>query len=862
MHNSSKFDDQEHATFVGLYYFIITLIINNMKQLTLIMALAMVTSFTAGQTAVKNIPKPETKAAPKQLPAQRTNLPVIIDGDLSDSAWRDAAIAKDFVEFRPKVGAKENEATKTITYLMYTDEGIYFGGFVHERSRDSIATELKGRDGFGNNDFVGLIFDTYKDNINGFEYFITPLNEQWDAKVAPNPNGNDEDFSWNAVWQSAAKIHDNGWSFELFIPYGAIRFGKKEVQDWGINITRRRQKTGEQFMWNPVDPNVNGFLTQEGYWTGLKNIKPPIRLQFSPYLSTYVNHFPANQPGVKNTTTQINGGMDVKYGINQAFTLDATLIPDFGQVQSDNQVLNLTPFEVQFNENRTFFTEGTELFSKGNLFYSRRIGGSPLHLYDVQNKLASNEKIIKNPAESKLINASKISGRTQKGLGIGLLNAVTKAQYATIENSNTKEQRTIETDPLTNYNILVLDQTLKYNSSISLINTNVMRSGSDYDANVTAGLFNFNDKKNTWNVSGKLAYSQLLGYLPEGKNKNGYNHNLSFGKTSGRFNFNLWQELSDTKYTHRDLGFFMNNNFIDHGFWAGYRWIKPKGWYNQMRINFNGRISTLFAKFTGINETYQNANLNFNFNAQTKKLWWVGSFIGFNARQNDFYEPRKSGYFFTRNPSLAIGGWLYSNEAKKYSFSIEGFTRRIFNFYGAQGLDVMTNQTYRFNNKLSISNRLNFMPRFNNIGFTTIKDNDVIFARRKINTIENILNVKYSFTNMMWLTFRMRHYLSSVNNKEFFKLEKNGLLSANPWFNSNMNRNVNFFNIDMVYTWQFGPGSFLNIVWKNSIFTQADMIEQDYFKNFGNTLDADQNNNLSLKVIYFLDYLQLKKKRS
>ncbi len=108
----------------------------------------------------------------------------------------------------------------------------------------------------------------------------------------------------------------------------------------------------------------------------------------------------------------------------------------------------------------------------------------------------------------------------------------------------------------------------------------------------------------------------------------------------------------------------------------------------------------------------------------------------------------------------------------------------------------------------------------------------------------------------------MRHYLSSVNNKEFFKLEKNGLLSANPWFNSNMNRNVNFFNIDMVYTWQFGPGSFLNIVWKNSIFTQADMIEQDYFKNFGNTLDADQNNNLSLKVIYFLDYLQLKKKRS
>jgi hypothetical protein len=831
-----------------------------MKQLTLIVLGLLTCLCVHAQTSTKTKLEFTTKAIPRQLPAKRTTQPVVIDGLLNDTAWKDAAIATDFVEFRPKAGAKEEEASKTVTYLMYTDEGIYFGGYVYERSKDSIATELKGRDGFGNNDFIGLIFDTYKDNLNGFEYFVTPLNEQWDAKVAPVTNGNNEDFSWNAVWQSGAVIHDNGWSFEMFIPYGAIRFGKKDIQDWGVNITRRRQKTGQQFMWNPVDPNINGFLTQEGYWTGLTNIKPPVRLQFSPYFSMYANHYPINQPGLKNTTTQINGDMDVKYGINQAFTLDATLIPDFGQVQSDNQVLNLTPFEVQFNENRTFFTEGTELFSKGNLFYSRRIGGSPLHLYDVYNSVGSNEKIIKNPTESKLINASKISGRTQKGLGIGVLNAITKAQHATIENINSKEQRQIETDPLTNYNILVLDQTLKYNSSISLINTNVMRSGSDYDANVTAGLFNFNDKKNTWNVGGKLAYSQLLGYLPGGKNQNGYNHNLNFGKTSGRFNFNMWQELSDTKYTHRDLGFFMNNNFVDHGFRVGYRWVEPKNWYNRIFLNFNGRVSTLFTPFTGIEETYQSGQLNFNAEVQNKKLWWTGTFIGYNTKQNDFYEPRASGYYFTRKPSLAIGGWVFSNEAKKYSFFAQVFTRRIFHFYESQGLDIMTGQTFRFNNRLSVNSRLNFLPRFNNIGFTAIDNGNVIFARRKVNTIENILNIKYSFTNMMWINFRMRHYLSSVDNKEYFTLQKNGLLTANPLFARNMNRNVNIFNIDMVYTWQFAPGSFLNIVWKNSILTQHSFIEQSYFKNFGNTIEADQNNNLSLKVIYFLDYLQLKKK--
>ena len=236
---------------------------------------------------------------PKQLPAKRTSQTIKIDGNIDDAAWKDAAIATNLIEFRPKVGAQEDPASKSVTYLMYDNEGIYFGGYLYERTKDSIASELTGRDGFGNNDFIGIIFDTYKDHLNGFEYFITPLNEQMDAKQSPNTNGNSEDFSWNAVWKSATVIHEDGWSFEIFIPYSAIRFGDKNVQDWGLNITRRRQKTGQQYMWNPIDPNINGFLTQEGYWNGITNIKPPLCLQFSPYLSVYANHFPANKQSAK-----------------------------------------------------------------------------------------------------------------------------------------------------------------------------------------------------------------------------------------------------------------------------------------------------------------------------------------------------------------------------------------------------------------------------------------------------------------------------------------------------------------------------------------------------------------------------------
>src|SRR5688572_2427676 len=468
--------------------------------------------------------------SPRQLPAKRTVANIKIDGNLEEAAWKEAAPATRFVEWRPTYGTIEDTNTRTEIYLLYDNTSIYVGGYCHERTKDSVSKELVGRDVIGVNDYVGVIFDTYNDKINGFGFYVTPLGEQFDAKYSTT---NGEDASWSAVWNSESTLVADGWTFEMRIPYSAIRFVSKDNQTWGLNITRNRKKTGRQFMWSPVDPKINGFVNQSGEWTGIKKINAPLRLSLSPYLSAYANHYPHNKEGIKNTTTSINGGMDLKYGISDAFTLDMTLIPDFGQVRSDNQVLNLTPFEVKYNENRPFFTEGTELFNKGNLFYSRRIGGSPIRLYDVYSKIDSNETVVKNPTESKLINATKISGRMQNGLGIGILNAITKEQYATIENTATKEKRKILTDPLTNYNVLVLDQTLKNNSSVSLINTNVWRSGPDYDANVTAGLFELNNKKNTGNLGGKLAMSNRFGYLPGDKTQSGFSHELHIAKTSG-----------------------------------------------------------------------------------------------------------------------------------------------------------------------------------------------------------------------------------------------------------------------------------------------------------------------------------------
>lgn len=791
----------------------------------------------------------QTTVPVKKLPAARTAAAIKIDGVLDDEAWKVAPVAKDFIEWRPNANTPENYNDRTEVYILYDNTSIYIGGYCHELTSDSISRELVGRDVVGTNDFVGVIFDTYNDKINASGFYTTVLGEQFDAKYS-NTGGEDE--SWNAVWYSEAKILKDGWTFEMRIPYSALRFSTKGTE-WGLNITRRRNKTSQQYMWNPVSPTVNGFVNQEGLWTGITDIKPPVRLSFSPYFSAYLNNYPYNTAGVKNTTHSVNGGMDVKYGINQNYTLDMTLIPDFGQVQSDKKVLNLSPFEVKYAENRPFFTEGTELFNKGNLFYSRRIGDEPLHKYDVYNKIGSNETVIDNPSETKLENATKISGRNQKGLGIGFFNAITKTMYAEVEDNVTHKKRRIETSPLTNYNIMVADQTLKNNSSVSLINTSVIRSGADYDANVTAGILDMNNKKNTYNFYSKFAVSNLSA----GKsNVTGYSHAISFAKTGGRFNFSIYEELANQRYNINDLGILFNNDYIDHSVYFGYKWIKPKNWYKNIYLNFNNNFSNRFS-----DGKFQSYNINFNGNSQLKNLWQVGSYIAYNARGNDFYEPRVRNRVFKTGQSFVTEVWGSSNSAKKYYADLD-VTLGFRELFDGRNIYVGTGQRYRFSDKFSLAGNFTYNPFFNNVGFADVDGatSAVIFSRRMRKTSENTLTVKYSFSKKSGLSLVGRHYWSQVTVKQYYTLNSDGSLSPNSTYSKNNNYNLNLFNVDMVYTWQFAPGSFVNLVWKNAIVDPNDDVKERYFNNLSHTLHADQNNNVSIKILYYLDYLSLKKR--
>ncbi len=780
------------------------------------------------------------------IKAVRTTSSIKIDGVINEDAWKTAPVLNEFIEMRPTFGAAEDPKSQTDVWILYDNDAVYLGGICYEPSTDSISRELVGRDVVGINDFIGVMFDTYQDRINGVGFYVTALGEQYDAKYSLG----EEDGSWNAVYQTATKINANSWSFEMRIPYAALRFSKKNVQDWGINITRRRTKAGKQYSWSPINPNKFGVMNQSGNLVGLENIKPPIRLSFSPYISAYGNNYPS--PGGKKTNGSFNGGMDVKYGLTKAFTLDMTLIPDFGQVQSDNQVLNLSPFEVKFNENRSFFTEGTELFNKGNFFYSRRIGGVPINYYNAYSNLQPGDTVLKNPGETKLINATKISGRTAGGLGVGIFNAITQPQHATVLNKNSNTQSRIETNPLTNYNIIVLDQTMKNNSSVTLINTNVLREGNTYDANVSALMFDLYDKKIDWNIWGRVANSRLTG----NENKvSGMRYEMNLGKFRGPFNFEIHHYRVDDKYQQNDMGYFTNSNYLLTGYSLWYKINKPKSFYNNINFTMSGNYTEQYTP-----RRYQALEFYFRINSQLKNLWNVGAGNTYNQKSQDFYEPRIAGKMFKRPAIGSVNVFASSNTAKKYSADAEYIYGRS-DQYNNTNHTIYLGNKYRFNKKLTIGVSTLNEFKHNDVGFAAINPtaDSVFFGLRKVTTLENILTAKYNFNIKMGITFRARHYWRKVDYNRFYTLEDNGSLKDIAHVPYNPENNVNIFNIDMVYTWQFALGSFINIGWKNAGFSSVQDVKTAYYKNLRNTLKDPKENNFSVKIIYFLDYLDFKK---
>ena len=789
----------------------------------------------------------------KNLVANRVSNKITIDGHLDEAEWKEADVATDFTNWQPQAGTTPSQITEV--RVIYDDEAMYIGAYMQERSRDDIMTEITERDNLGNTDWFGIILDTYGNATEADEFIIASTGTQFDAKVGSN--GEDED--WDAVWFGEVRLTDKGWYAEVMLPYSALRFPKKEIQNWKVNFMRRQAKTGEKNSFQYLDPEVNGFITQTANLTGVRNIKPPLRLSFSPYVSTYALHSKDNSRNPVNSTGySYNGGMDVKYGINESFTLDMTLIPDFGQVQSDPQVLNLSPFEVRFSENRPFFTEGTEIFSKGDLFYSRRVGGTPIGYGNAYDAMKNNELIDENPQETQLYNATKLSGRTSNGLGIGLFNAVAAETHATLKNTETGEERRIQTAPFTNYNVIVLDQNLRNNSNLAITNTNVWRDGNDYhDANVTAITTNLKNKAQSYEIEGGISYSQLLN--PESKNINGLQYEIGIGKIAGNFNLFISTDGTSTDYNSNDLSFLQETNVREYDINASYSINNEFLVFNRANFWSNISLGTLYES-----SDFRYFHINAGWWTETKKLWNFN--MWYNAQPkagHDYFEPRTPGRFYKRPGMVNTGFWMGTDNRKKVRISMSVFGMKWFEEgrkFGEWDLDVR----YRVSNKFTVGMGTGVDHNWNDIGYVNNDEDNIYMGRRNRYLVPSEVYGRYSFNKKMNLRFDLRHYWTKVYYDKFYTLNLDGTLTGSDYLGFH-DRVFNQFNIDMTYRWRFAPGSDLFVVWKNSISGRSNdeninYADQRYIRDGVKTLkDLPQNNSISLRLVYYLDYNQLTK---
>jgi hypothetical protein len=779
----------------------------------------------------------------KSFTISRTEITPKIDGVLDDAIWREAIDVKGFTQFRPNVGVMDTEVNKTIVKMSYDDNALYISAYLYD-DPTKIDKQLSSRDNFGNADFFGFVINPNNDAQNDTEFFVFASGTQADAIANPSVG---EDFGWNAVWDSAVKINEDGWSLEMKIPYRCLRFDNKNLETWGVQFHRRFRRDESQYTWNPIDPTIGNIGLYHGELNGLTNLEPPVRLSFYPFVSTVQNSFD------NSYVSSFNAGLDIKYGITENFTLDATLIPDFSQVGFDDVSLNLGPFEQTFSEQRQFFTEGVDLFNKGNLFFSRRVGSAPT----VTPVLNENEEVIDYPESVRVLNAVKVSGRTKNGLGLGVFNSFTERARATVENVMTGEIQKVEVEPFTNYNILVADQQFNGNSSIGIINTNVLREGNFRDANVTGLISSISNKRNTYNVRAEVKMSNLN--LEDGI-QTGYSSFFLVRKTHGKYRYSFDHRYADTDYDINDLGLLFRNNYNNFGVDASYRIFEPEGIFNRYYIG-------TYVNYTRLADpnTFTGFGFGGNFNGTTKKLNSFG--INLNlapGKQYDYFEPRRDGSFFITENSVNTNLWFESNRNKKLAITIYSGVETLIE----EGRDYANywigfGPRYRFSENFLVSYSFDREYYTGDRGYATETDDDVIFGDRKRIEIEQSVSASYNFNPYNTLVLSLRNYWGVVEyDYELFSLQDSGGVTSSTGFttdNIENNPDINFstWNLDLSYSWQFAPGSFLTVLYRNQLFNQDTAARDSYLESVGTLFDQPIDHTLSIKLQYFLDYNQI-----
>ena len=345
-----------------------------------------------------------------------------MDGVLDDEIWKIAPLHEGFRQRDPDEGKPATE--RTTFQIAYDDEALYFGIMCYDSEPDKIVAQLVRRDNvFVDSDKVNINLDPHHNRQSAYWFTVHPSGSVTDGIISDNKQ---PDRTWDGVWDAKTQIHADGWAVEYKIPFHILRFSPKDEYIWGLQVNRTISRKKEEIHWRLIKKDEPGWVSRLGDLTGIKDIHPSRHLEFMPYTMGRAT---------LNSGTDLWGnlGTDIQYGITTGTTLNATINPDFGQVEADPATLNLSAYEEFFEERRPFFVKGASIFGNNDyrFFYSRRIGRLPGH-FDIPDGV----KELSRPESTTILGAAKIVGRTQGGTSFGIMEVVTAPEYAQIEETD------------------------------------------------------------------------------------------------------------------------------------------------------------------------------------------------------------------------------------------------------------------------------------------------------------------------------------------------------------------------------------------------------------------------------------------
>jgi hypothetical protein len=829
-----------------------------------------------------------------------TTAPPRIDGVLNDACWETGEWAGDFIQWIPNEGAKPTYPT--YLKILYDDQNIYVAIRAVDYEPDNISLKAGRRDQYAG-DVVGVSFDSYFDHRTGFAFMVTAMGQKIDA-VLTNPANSDP--NWNAVWIVGTGMEDTAWVAEFEIPLNQLRYSKDEEQIWGFHCGRWIERLQEESDWDPQSSTGPGILYMFGELHGINGLPKSRRIEIMPYSFGRLKIFekePDNPFNDKGRNWLGNAGIDAKIGISSNFTADITLNPDFGQVESDPSVMNLTAFETFYEEKRPFFLEGRNIFSfdfeNANLFYSRRIGHTPTY-YPVLN---TNET-MKYPENATILSSVKFSGKSSKGLSVGILQSLTANQQAEIDSSG--KQSEISVEPLTNYALTRVQKDFRQgNTVIGGIITSTNRFVNDPHLEslnrqaYTGGL----DLLHQWKNKEFYIDARLVGSLIEGDNRaiinlqrssaryyqrpdinyvqldssrtqlRGYGGSIRIGKGS----VGLWRYFTEASWRSpglelNDLGYLPTVDILRHRIYLSYFVNHPVSIFRSYSFSLNQNNSWDF----GMRHLSSGINLNGYFVFNNK--WTLSAYTNYTSRLLDTRILRGG------SAMLVPAAW-YSNlyigtdPSKKVVFTING-SRSASNFKSNLIYSVQPGLTITPVNTLRISMSLNYSSGLNQLQYVSTKyvsnQSRYILGRLNQHTLGITFRIDYNITPELSIQYYGSPY-ASVGQYSDFKSVLKPLATEyserfsvlNPTLNGSiyevsenndavidytlMNPDFNFsqFRSNLVFRWEYRPGSQLYMVWSNERTNYQMPGKNSISDAIGNTKDVFPNNLFLIKFNYW-----------